>query len=87
MENTLGYWYPDTILTGYNRKAAVLYREETSYFAAMCEPPGKMDSKIPLLENIYYTISRYTIMQDIPVVSMMFSIRSNGMGLIYMCMV
>lgn len=74
LENTLGFWYPDTIINGYNRKAAVLYGEETSYFAAMCENPGVADSKIPVLRYIYYVISRYAIFQRIPVVSMLFSV-------------
>ena len=74
LENTLGFWYPDTIINGYNRKVPEIYNEETSYFAAMCEKPGEADSKIPLLRDIYYIISRYTIMQEIPVVSMLFSV-------------
>lgn len=49
----------------------------------MCEKPGTEDSKIPWLKDIYYIMSRYTIMQEIPVLSMLFSIRSNGMGVAY----
>ncbi len=74
LENTLGFWYPDTIINGYNRKVPEIYSEETSYFAVTCESPGTEDSKIPWLKNIYYKISRYTIMQKIPVVSMLFSV-------------
>lgn len=84
LENTLGFWYPDTIIDGYNRKAALIYGEETSYFAAMCEKPGIAESKIPVLRDIYYIISRYAIFQKIPVISMLFSVRSNVMGNAYM---
>ena len=83
LENTLGFWYPDAIINGYNRKVPEIYSEETSYFAATCENPGAEDSKIPWLKNIYYTISRYTIIQKVPVISMLFSVRSNGMGATY----
>lgn len=73
LENTLGFWYPNTIIDGYNRKMPELYSEETSYFAAMCEQPGEMDSKIPWLKDVYYNISRYTDINKIPVISMLFS--------------
>lgn len=70
----MDFWYPDTIIDGYNRKVPDYYSEETSYFAAVCEPPGEQDSKIPWLRDIYYSISRTTVIQKIPVISMMFSI-------------
>jgi len=69
LENTLGYWYPNTILKGYN-----YWGTETSYFIATTEPPGERDSKIPLLEELYYKISREATIQRLPVVSMLFSI-------------
>ena len=81
LENTLGFWYPDTIIDGYNKKAPKLYGEETSYFAAMCEPPGEEDSKIPWLRDIYYNISRYTDINKIPVISMLFSLGAMAWGL------
>ncbi len=81
LENTLGFWYPDTIIDGYNKKAPKLYGEETSYFAAMCEPPGEEDSKIPWLRDIYYNISRYTDINKIPVISMLFSLGAMVWGL------
>lgn len=87
LENTLGFWYPDTIIDGYNRKSPDIYFEETSYFAGVCEEPGKEDSKIPGLKDIYYKISRYSTMQKIPVVSMLFSIRSNDLDNVYSTMV
>ena len=81
LENTLGFWYPDTIIDGYNKKTPKLYGEETSYFAAMCEPPGEEDSKIPWLRDIYYNISRYTDINKIPVISMLFSLGAMAWGL------
>ena len=59
--------------------------EKTSYFSAMCEPPGKLESKIPLLNSIYFIISRDTAMQEIPVVSMMFSIGAM-LWLFFICL-
>lgn len=73
MENTLAFWYPDTIIDGYNKKVPEIYSEETSYFANDCEKPGEADSKIPWLKEVYNQISRYTTVQKIPVISMIFS--------------
>lgn len=84
LANTLGFWYPDTIIDGYNKKVPDLYTKDTSYFAAMCEPPGKMDSKIPLIRDAYFSISQETVMQKIPVVSMSFSIRINVLDILNM---
>lgn len=81
LENTLGFWYPDTIIDGYNKKTPKLYGEETSYFAAMCEQPGEEDSKIPWLRDIYYNISRHTDINKIPVISMLFSLGAMAWGL------
>ena len=72
------------IIDGYNKKVPELYPKETSYFAAMCEPPGKMDSKIPWLRDIYFSISQETTMQKIPVISMSFSVRCNVLGIFNM---
>ena len=72
LENTLAYWYPNTIVDGYT-KDNILYTTETSYFSAMCEPPGTMESKNIFLNWVYYIISRETIVQQIPVISMFFS--------------
>lgn len=82
LENTLGFWYPDTILDGYIRKVPSLYPTKTSYFAAMCEPPGEQDSKIPWLRDAYFAIARDTSMQKIPLLSMLFSVRCNGLVLL-----
>ncbi len=35
LENTLAFWYPDTIIDAYNSK----YETDTSYFLAICELP------------------------------------------------
>lgn len=83
LANTLGYWYPDTIVDGYNKRDPMLYSEETSYCEASCKVIGKTDSKIPWLNNIYYNLARYETMQKIPVISMLFSIRSNDLANVY----
>lgn len=72
LENTLAFWYPNTIIDGYT-KDNIIYTTETSYFSAMCEPPGTMESKNQLLNWVYYIISRETVIQQIPVISMLFS--------------
>lgn len=72
LENTLGYWYPNTIIDGYC--IGWNYESETTFFKAATEKPGERDSKNPLLEKIYYEISRGTTMQKIPVISMLFSV-------------
>lgn len=72
MENTLGFWYPDTIIDGYNEDNG--YNTETSYFAAKCEIPAIDDSKITVIRDFYYRISRSTMIQKIPVISMAFSV-------------
>lgn len=73
LENTIAYWYPNTIVDGYT-KDNILYTTETAYFSAMCEPPGTMESKNLFLNWIYYLISRETVIQQIPVLSMLFSL-------------
>lgn len=72
LENTLGYWYPNTIIDGYC--ANWDYETETTFFNATTEEPGERNSRIPVLEEIYYKISRTSMIQKIPVVSMLFSV-------------
>lgn len=69
LANTLGYWYPNTILNGYK-----YWGTETSYFIATTEPPGERDGKFPLMEKVYYKISREAKVHKIPALSMLFSI-------------
>ena len=73
LENTIGFWYPSTIIDGYVKTIPEWYTTETSYFMAHCELPGRFDSKIPLLKDIYFNISRETDINKIPVISMLFS--------------
>lgn len=73
--NTYGYWYPDTVLSGYEGYQLVdrVYGE-SSYFAFVTEPPGERHSYIPWLERFYEMISLEVSFQKIPIVSWLFSI-------------
>lgn len=74
LENTYGYWYPDTIIDGYKGKWLVTREyEDSSYFAFETEMPGVRKSLIPILEGFYEKISLTIYQQKIPVVSMLFS--------------
>lgn len=74
LENTYGYWYPDTVLDGY-RDIWVIDRqyEDSSYFAFATEPPGVRKSLLPALENFYEKVSLEIYQQKLPVISMLFS--------------
>lgn len=74
LENTYGYWYPDTVIDGY-RGIWVSDRqyEDSSYFAFTMENPGERRSFLPALECFYEKISLELYQQRIPVVSMLFS--------------
>lgn len=74
LENTYGYWYPDTILDGY-QGVITAGREygDSSYFGFGTEPPGERHSFLPPLERFYEKISLEIYQQKIPVVSLLFS--------------
>ena len=73
--NTYGYWYPDTVIDGYAGKWNVDREyEESSYFAFTTEMPGVRKSLIPVLEQFYEKISLEIYQQQLPVVSMLFSV-------------
>lgn len=75
LENTYGYWYPDTIVDGY-RGIDITERkyEDSSYFQYVTEPPGERHSMIPWLERFYERVSLEIYQQKVPVVAMLFSI-------------
>ena len=75
LANTYGYWYPDTVIDGYEGKQIVdkVYGD-SSYFAFVTEMPGVRNSLFPVLESFYEKISFEIYQQKIPVVSMLFSI-------------
>lgn len=75
LANTYGYWYPDTVLDGYTGKW-IVDREygDSSYFAFTTEMPGVRNSLLPWLEKFYEKISLEIYQQNVPVLSMLFSI-------------
>lgn len=74
LENTYGYWYPDTVIDGYTGKWLVTREyEDSSYFAFETEYPGTRQSLLTILESFYEKISLTIYQQKIPVVSMLFS--------------
>lgn len=75
LENTYGYWYPDTVLDGYTgKRASTLVYGNNSYFAAATESPGTHHSLIPVLDKFYHNVSLEIYVQKVPVFSMLFSI-------------
>lgn len=76
LENTYGYWYPDSVLDGYRGIWIVTDRQygDSSYFAFVTESPGRRASLLPLLEKFYEKVSLEIYQQKIPVLSMLFSI-------------
>lgn len=73
--NTVGYWYPNQVLDGYNMTYTQFYNgSKTCYFMAYTEEPGERTSYFPWLENIYYQISRQGIVENIPIINCFFSI-------------
>ncbi len=74
LENTFGYWYPDTVLDGYRGIwAAGRQYEDSSYFAFGTEAPGQRRHLIPALETFYEKISLEIYQQKVPVIAMLFS--------------
>lgn len=75
LENTYGYWYPDTVLDGYRGVlTAGREYEDSSYFAFGTERPGERHSLLPFLEKFYEKISLEIYQQKVPGVSMLFSV-------------
>lgn len=75
LQNSYGYWYPDTVLDGY-RGRWIVDREykDNSYFAFTTEMPGQRRHFLPALERLYEKISLEIYVQKFPVISMLFSI-------------
>lgn len=74
LENTYGYWYPDTVLDGY-RGIITAGREykDSCYFGFGTERPGEQMSLLPPLEKFYEKISLEIYQQKVPVFSILFS--------------
>lgn len=75
LENTYGYWYPDTVLDGYRGiwTGGERQYEDSSYFGFATESPGERMHLLPALERFYEKISLEIYQQKIPVLSMLFS--------------
>lgn len=69
-----GYWYPDAEVDVYEGHVVFTHSyENSSYFGFETELPGERNSKFPLLEKLFEEISLEDIVQEIPVISWMFS--------------
>ncbi|MFI3213624.1 MAG: DUF6020 family protein [Eubacteriales bacterium] len=73
--NTYQAWYPNGVIDGYCEANKPAYEgSQTCYFAAIVEEPLTLDSKIPWLYDIFYSLSRQLTFYQIPVISLLFSI-------------
>lgn len=69
-----GYWYPDAINNVYGGNQMFTFQYgDSSYFGFETEPPGTRDSKFPILERFYESLSLKLFQQKVPVISMLFS--------------
>lgn len=69
-----GFWYPDTVIDVYRGNSVFTYTyEDSSYFGYEVEEPGKRQSKLPFLDELYRRMSLEVFQQKVPVVSMLFS--------------
>lgn len=69
-----GYWYPDTVIDVYRGNEVFTFTYgDSSYFGYEVEEPGKRESKIPWLNELYRKMSLEIAQQKVPVVSMLFS--------------
>lgn len=76
--NTVGYWFPNQIIDGYIKgNIGGFEGRKTCYFAASTENPGTRKSFIPKLEKLYFEISSEGIIENIPIISLLFSIGAN----------
>ena len=77
-----GFWYPDTIIDVYRGNTVFTYTyEDSSYFGYEVEEPGKRESVLPVLNELYRRMSLTVFQQKIPVLSMLFS-----PGFLFWCM-
>ena len=69
-----GFWYPDAVIDVYQGHSVFTHNyEKSSYFGFETELPGVRESKLPLLEKMYYVISLEGTVQRRPVLSWLFS--------------
>lgn len=85
--NTYGYWYPNTVLSGYEGyKIVDRYYGESCYFQFVTENPGVRKSFIPPIERFYEMLSLEVSFQKIPVISWLFSIGFHMWGYAFLAM-
>lgn len=65
-----GFWYPDASIDVYNGWRSYV---KSSYFSFETEEPGVRESHFPWLEEQYRKLSLENIVQQIPVISWLFS--------------
>ena len=69
-----GFWYPDTVIDVYRGNSVFTFTYgDSSYFGFEVEQPGKRESRIPALNELYRRISLEISFQKIPVLSQLFS--------------
>lgn len=74
LENTYGFWYPDTVIDVYTGNVKFTFvNQDSSYFEYEVEQPGVRESKIPWLDEVYRKMSLEIVKEKIPIVSMIFS--------------
>lgn len=69
-----GLWYPDTVIDVYRGNEVFTFTyEDSSFFGYEVEQPGTRESKLPILNDWYRSMSLEVTQQKVPVLSMMFS--------------
>lgn len=69
-----GFWYPDTVIDVYRGNTVFTFTyEDSSYFGYEVEQPGERHSMIPVLDEFYRWLSLEPLIQQLPVISRLFS--------------
>ena len=69
-----GFWYPDTVIDVYRGNTVFTFTYgDSSYFGYEVEEPGERHSLIPFLDECYRKMSLEPGIQQIPIVSWLFS--------------
>lgn len=69
-----GYWYPLAVINVYQGNEVFTFTyDESSYFGYEVEEPGVRHSFIPVIDEIYKTLSIRKAQQEIPVISLFFA--------------
>lgn len=76
LSNTVGMWFPDTVIDGYKRSGKYYkdYEKCYFYFGDKIEAPGSVLGLLPGVAKFYHKIGLMISFERIPVVSMLFSI-------------